>query len=440
MVADDKGIPQAALADFFAPRRCWRVEKSLASQVRASDASSVGLGQPGLTDQVVEARREEKLLLCAFDTAADPRKPLPAVDPRFNAKMLHIHGTSRAVSSRRSYRDLLYSNSSVLQFLRTLSATSKFLFIGYSLSDGYICEILQEVLALLAPPAGAGERAPTELGYFFHFADGATVFDEALRARVEYRLKYQGLRTIFTTDPAVELQALQGASQEVCFARKFHGKRLLSLSPVQSGAGASFFRRAALAVASLAFAAVDVGAAAGGGDEFARAELAFRQQRNAFDGLCAALRSVGLPEPAARPPLRLPLPYGGEFVICFSVEQMARALSEGGAWHAFICDWGMEKTLAGAGGVLREVLIPAAPAPALAIVGEEGGAASSCGGGGGVGGGGGGAGALPVPRGARYAEEEWEAKSRGYQALCVGVEQLLAALSELLTLRRDAVV
>jgi hypothetical protein len=383
-----------------------------------------------LTDQVVEARREEKLLLCAFDTAADPRKPLPAVDPRFNAKMLHIHGTSRAVSSRRSYRDLLYSNSSVLQFLRTLSATSKFLFIGYSLSDGYICEILQEVLALLAPPADAGERAPTELGYFFHFANGATVFDEALRARVEYRFKYQGLRTIFTTDPAVELQALQGASQEVCFARAFHGKRLLSLSPVQSGVGASFFRRTALAVAGLAFAAVDVGAAAGGGDEFARAELAFRRQRNAFDGLRAALRSVDLPEPAARPPLRLPLPHGGEFVICFSVEQMARALSEGGAWHVFICDWGMEKTLAGAGGVLREVLIPAAPTPALAIVGEEAGAASSCGGGGG-------AGALPVPRGACYAEEKWEARSRGYQALCVGVEQLLAALSELLQ-RRDA--
>jgi hypothetical protein len=426
MVADDCDIPRASVSEFVSPRACWSVEKSLAAQLA-----------PAPDVPAVELRREEKLLRCAFDIKCDPSKPLPFLDGRFDAKMLHLHGTQKAVSSRRSYRELLYSNSNILPFLRTLAATSKFLFIGYSLADAYFCEILQETLALLAPPGEAAKRPC--LGYFFQWCPAkegneAQFYSEALLAKLDYRRKHQGLRTVLTLDASVELQALLGASKEVRFARAFEGVHVLALAPLDP----SFrFEEAALAVASLAFAATETTAAvAGDGGEFAAAERAFRQQRDDFSALSAALGRLQLPPPTARPKQWLPLPRGGSFLICFSVDQLAQALAAGtgrGPWTILLSDWRLEKTAGGVDGVLRGLRLGAAPAllPALAFI-ANGPSGGDSGGSSGGGSGGGGNGAAAAAAGSAGATEEWEAMSRGYLRLCRGFEELLSSLSELL--------
>jgi hypothetical protein len=417
MVADDGDrIPRAFVPEFVSPRASWSVEKSLAAQL--------ALASP-LPGEGVELRREEKLLRCAVDTLSDPSKPLPTLDKKFDAKMLHLHGTQKAVSSRRSYRELLYSNSNILSFLRTLAATSKFLFIGYSLADAYFSEVLQETLALLAPPPTAGEQSARPcLGYFLQYAkEGPEFFNDTLLAKIDYRRKHQGLRTVLSTDASMELQSLLAASKEVRFARAFEGARVLALARPEL---IYRFEDVALAVASLAYAAAAAGDS-DGSDEFAVAEIAFRRQRDDFSALSVALGRANLPPPASRPQQSLPLPRGGEFSICFSVEQVMDALADDEPWTVLLCDWQLEK-LRGAHGLLRELRQGAASLPALAFnIDEKPGSGS----GSGSGGSGSGAGARPAAA-AAGASEEWDALGRGYLHLCCGVEELLSSLRELL--------
>jgi hypothetical protein len=415
LVPGDAGIAPAQLADFLA----------LQPLHLAIPAAAVLADEPG---------RDAMLLRCARDASQSPHTPQPALQARYDAPCLHIHGAARAVSTRKSYRELLYTTP-VLPLLRALSTSSRFLFLGYSLSDAYLQELLQETLALVLPRAAAGAAAtrgsdPPRLGYVLKFLPPGTQQAAALEGEMDYRLRHLGLCTIPTLAPVRELEALVGASsRQLHLARAFcGGVRVVALEPPARAAARVLPRGGmedvALALAELAFAA-EAGAAQGAVARFRAHERAFRAARTDFEGMLAAFGALGagapLP-PRARPPQRLPLPSGGELLLCFSPAQAARALAPGA--HALLVDWRFEGGGVGGGegegaeaALLRSAAAEAGAARlAFLPLGPEGDAKAA---------------AATAPA-AQRAQHLRRARSLGYVDLCADSKGLLTALSDLL--------
>ena len=448
--SEEKGsrhIPQAKLADFL----------SLKPPHLAVDTaqSLVNKTTPG---------RDQLLLRCAYDTRDSPSTPQPPLDASLDAPVLHIHGSLKAVSTRASYRNLLYGTK-VLPFLRALSASTRYLFLGYSLSDSYFVEILQETLSLLKVETKDEKRGgflgdkealqgATRLGYVFSFCPPSDPQAEATLSSLEYDLTHLGLCRIPTTDPNLELRKLvEQVSPRVLYASAFRGRRVLVYEGLYARAlPRSGFEEAALALAALAYAAVAQGATFGetearkaGEAQFKEAELLFREKRDDYNGLLAALQRFGGERPplTSRPFQQLPLPGDGEIRVCFTLHDALEALGEPASWDALLCDWDLVRSAAeaaarpfspvGRGAAAREAAAPpSALSPLLAkripklafssLVNRHGA----------------GGGSAPAAEGAGAQAGEGRSKDRltartlGFLDLCDSKERLLKALGDLL--------
>jgi hypothetical protein len=271
------------------------------------------------------------LLECAFDRADDAHKPLPALRADFDTPVLHVHGTVQPVSTRGSYRKLLYKTPEYLPFLRALTATSRFLFFGYSLSDAYFNELRSEVFAMLA--SGALSKESPRLGYHLQFwPGGAAETPEALRVDMDFRGTHEGLltlptgpRTAFATPQILLRELVRRASPQAHFARSFFGRRILAFELPHACAAErdASFEETALALHALAFAVPGLDGEPPQAELRRVAQLRFRRARDDFDALCAALHVLEpdtfLP-PLSRPPQSLQLPGGGEVRISFDTQ------------------------------------------------------------------------------------------------------------------------
>jgi hypothetical protein len=171
---------------------------------------------------------------------------------------------------------------------------------------------------------------------------------------MDYDLSHLGLCRIPTTDPTQELRKLvERASPRVLYASAFRSRRVLVLGGLYTKAlPRSGFEEVALALAALAYAAVPEGASFGetearkaGEAQFKEAELLFREKRDDYNGLLAALQRFAPageqrpPSLTSRPFQQLPLPGDGEIRICFTLQDTLEALSEQATWDALLWDW-----------------------------------------------------------------------------------------------------
>jgi hypothetical protein len=252
--------------------------------------------------------------------------------------------------------------------MRALTATTRFFFIGYSLSDSYFNELRSEVLAM----RGGGDEPFDCLGYHVtYWKDEETPVD-AVRLDVDYKRNHEGLLSL-PIGPAACLREVpqaatstldllrllvREASPQYAFAKSFNSRRVLVLASAEDFGGANGIEETLLALFSLAWAVretetggidgtiADGGTSSGSGGAGApqhSAEEIFRDARNEAGALADALAAAAGASATrfTRPSQCLPLPRAradareGMFFVAFSAADFSSAAARC-SWDAFL--------------------------------------------------------------------------------------------------------
>ena len=127
----------------------------------------------------------------------------PAADdlpPKADTPVVQLHGNvgdpTSLVMTRSQYRRRLYADRAYLTVLRSLLATSRVLFLGYSLTDAYLNELRSELIEAFSDnPFGTAARAGAHPGFGDEPLAWA-VLDNVSEVAAQYYRRHEGLGVI----------------------------------------------------------------------------------------------------------------------------------------------------------------------------------------------------------------------------------------------------
>ena len=306
--------------------------------------------------------RDAKLFFCANDDSCDAEKRMPVLVKGFDPPVLHIHGTTRPVCTRKGYRLLQTENSSFMEFMRCVFASSRVLFYGYSSSDSYLNDLRDQVMTMLEAGQRPREDTPAPvLGY--HIEDVKDACDDDVLQMMLYSRKNEGLCVLPLRSAASSVgckwtsflrKLVHSTSEQQRFAMSLASRRILCIErPYAQAARRSGFEESAYSLFMLAHAAMSP---SGVDSTFDDDALEFKKRRDDYNAMLSALG-----RPCARPCQKLRLPGKGKIVVTFSMDDLLSKCGDGLKWDLLMVAWDVELEL----GVLQQLrsaancLIPA---------------------------------------------------------------------------------
>jgi hypothetical protein len=289
--------------------------------------------------------RDAKLFLCANDDSQDAEKRMPALINGLDPPVLHIHGTTRPVCTRKGYRLLQTENSSYMEFMRCVFASSRILFYGYSRSDSYINDLRDQVMTILE--SGHRPREDTHapvLGY--HIEDVKDSSDDDVLQMMLYSRKHEGICVLPLRSTASSVvsewtsflrKLVQSASSQQMFAMSLASKRILCIErPYIQASCRSGFEESAYSLFMITHAAMSPSGCSAD-PMFDADALDFKRRRDDYSAMVSALG-----RPSARPLQKLHLPGKGKIVVTFSMDDLLSKCGDGSKWDLLMVAWDFE--------------------------------------------------------------------------------------------------
>ena len=298
------------------------------------------------------------------------RAETPHIDLGGDVPVIHVHGKKKPVMTRRDYRNLLHKTPTYLPFMRSVFSSATVLFIGFSMSDEYIKELVSETLALVLDAskrpcfAVLSDKTKTEVEYYRNH-DGIGVFAYDTKKYTDFSYVDRFLDSLYRNTSFPHL-----------LAKQLSGKRILSIEsphyfPSSSSYGkqhgfwliAKWLSRLAIAAAAVSppTATTTTEAGAGATDTLTHRSTLRRNSREAANSVPAtttltitatntvANRREGnnegdgsdSPTDSTATSVKFTLPGGGCIEVTSSVEIFS-ALVDSGNWDAFISYFGFQ--------------------------------------------------------------------------------------------------
>ena len=274
-----------------------------------------------------EIKRLEDLETLQEENAATLKKEdMPCLDLSGDTPVIHVHGKNKPVLTRRAYRTLLHRTPTYLPFMRSVFSTCTVLFIGFSMSDEYVKELLSETLALVSDVSSRPCFA---------------VLSDKTSTEVEYLRKHDGIQvfaydTHGYTDFSYVDKFLEGLYKNTSFphqlAAQLYGKRILSIERPLSQSENSGFWVIADYLSRLATAA----------DGSTRNKLA--KLTSAGSGGSGGGGAAGglflAAQPQSGSTRKYSLPGGGVIEVSDDMGVFEERVKAGGSWDAFVSYFG----------------------------------------------------------------------------------------------------